>query len=63
VKNGFAWHYKKYSKDNSYDDLEKQARKLKLGLWNDKIPTAPWEWRKSRKKSSKLSLSTAIISK
>ncbi|MGE6396110.1 thermonuclease family protein [Chryseobacterium scophthalmum] len=63
VKNGFAWHYKKYSKDNSYDDLEKQARKLKLGLWNDKIPTAPWEWRKSRKKSSKPTLSTIAKSK
>lgn len=63
VKNGFAWHYKKYSKDNSYDDLEKQARKQKLGLWNDKNPTAPWEWRKSRKKSSKPSLSTVAKSK
>lgn len=58
VKNGFAWHYKRYSKDNSYDDLEKQARKQKLGLWNDKSPTAPWEWRKSRKKPSKHSLSS-----
>jgi len=58
VKNGFAWHFKKYSKDNSYDDLEQQARKLKLGLWNDKNPTAPWEWRKSRKKSSQQSFSS-----
>lgn len=58
VKNGFAWHYKKYSKDNSYDDLEKQARKQKLGLWNDKNPTAPWEWRKSRRKSSQQSFSS-----
>lgn len=58
VKNGFAWHFKKYSKDNSYDDLEQQARKLKLGLWNDKSPTAPWEWRKSRKKSSQQSFSS-----
>lgn len=63
VKNGFAWHYKKYSKDNSYDDLEKYARKLKLGLWTDKSPTAPWEWRKSRKKSSKPTLSTIAQSK
>ncbi|MBO6185719.1 MAG: thermonuclease family protein [Chryseobacterium sp.] len=63
VKNGFAWHYKKYSKDNSYDDLEKQARKQKLGLWTDKSPTAPWEWRKSRKKSSKSTLSTIAKSK
>ncbi|MEG2079013.1 thermonuclease family protein, partial [Chryseobacterium sp.] len=51
VKNGLAWHFKKYSKDNSYDTLEKQARKLKLGLWKDKNPIAPWDWRKSRKSS------------
>lgn len=60
VKNGFAWHYKRYSKDNSYDDLEKQARKLKLGLWNDKIPTSPWEWRKSRKKTSQHPISSTF---
>lgn len=60
VKNGFAWHYKKYSKDNSYDDLEKQARNLKLGLWNDKIPTSPWEWRKSRKKASQHPISSTF---
>lgn len=29
VKAGFAWHFKKYSKDLSYDRLEKQARSLK----------------------------------
>lgn len=52
VKNGLAWHFKKYSKDNSYDILEKQAKKLKLGLWKDKNPTAPWDWRRSRKTSS-----------
>ena len=52
VKNGLAWHLKKYSKDVSYDILEKQARKLKLGLWKDKNPIAPWNWRKSRKSSS-----------
>jgi len=52
VKNGLAWHFKKYSKDNSYDILEKQAKKLKLGLWKDKKPIAPWNWRKSRKTSS-----------
>ncbi|MCX8523354.1 thermonuclease family protein [Chryseobacterium formosus] len=52
VKNGLAWHFKKYSKDNSYDILEKQARKLKLGLWKDTNPIAPWDWRKSRKSSS-----------
>ncbi|MFY1046508.1 thermonuclease family protein [Chryseobacterium sp. GP-SGM7] len=52
VKNGLAWHFKKYSKDDSYDILEKHAQKLKLGLWKDKNPIAPWDWRKLRRSSS-----------
>lgn len=52
VKNGLAWHFKKYSKDNSYDILEKQAQKLNIGLWKDKNPIAPWDWRKSRRSLS-----------
>lgn len=60
VKNGLAWHFKKYSKDNSYDILEKQARKLKLGLWKDKAPIAPWDWRKSRNSSSPPSSSSVF---
>lgn len=60
VNKGLAWHFKKYSKDNSYDILEKQARKLKIGLWKDKNPIAPWDWRKSRKSSSSRSSSSAF---
>ena len=29
---GYAWQYKRYSKDPEYGDLEKQARSAKLGL-------------------------------
>jgi micrococcal nuclease len=46
VKNGLAWHFKKYSKDNSYADLENEARASKVGLWADNNPIAPWTWRK-----------------
>ena len=45
VKNGLAWHFKKYSKDNSYADLENEARASKVGLWADNNPIAPWTWR------------------
>lgn len=62
VKNGLAWHFKKYSKDNSYDILEKQAKKLKLGLWKEKNPITPWNWRKSRKTSSLKSINTVSSS-
>jgi micrococcal nuclease len=45
VKNGYAWHYKKYSKSFEYANLEIEARKTKIGLWQDEDATAPWEWR------------------
>lgn len=50
VRNGLAWHYKRYSKSANYADLEIAARKKKLGLWQDKNAVAPWNWRKYRKK-------------
>jgi endonuclease YncB( thermonuclease family) len=56
VKAGLAWHYKKYQKEQSVDDrslysqAEEQARVEKRGLWVDKEPTTPWEWRKSQKR-------------
>ena len=46
IKNGLAWHFKKYSKDTEYEELELQARRNKIGLWSDSEPVAPWEWRK-----------------
>lgn len=45
VRLGMAWHYKKYSDDMSYDVLEKEARKAKVGLWIDPNPIAPWDFR------------------
>jgi endonuclease YncB( thermonuclease family) len=50
VSNGLAWHFKKYSKDMSYDVLEQKARAAKIGLWLDPNPIAPWDWRKIKRK-------------
>lgn len=47
IKQGMAWHFKRYSKDESYAKLELIARKNKTGLWQDPNPTPPWNWRKS----------------
>ena len=55
VKNGLAWHFKKYSKDQSYAKLEIVARNKKAGLWRDTESIAPWDWRKLRKAASKSS--------
>jgi len=46
VKSGLAWHFKNYSSDKSYSDLEILARKNKIGLWQDKNAIAPWIFRK-----------------
>lgn len=47
VNKGFAWHYKQYSDDLSYDKLEQEARKNKRGLWQEPNPVAPWVFRKN----------------
>ena len=44
VANGYAWAYRKFSK--KYTPQESQAKKQGLGLWRDKEPIPPWEWRK-----------------
>ena len=47
VANGFAWHFVRFAPDNKeLASSEKQARDLKLGLWNEPNPIAPWDWRK-----------------
>jgi endonuclease YncB( thermonuclease family) len=53
VKNGLAWHYKKYSRDSLLQTLEDNAKKNKLGLWQDKNAIAPWDWRDLQKKKAK----------
>lgn len=47
LRQGMAWHYKKYNKDLELAQLESTARSLKIGLWAMKMPVAPWEWRRN----------------
>ncbi len=49
VKNGLAWHFKKYSDSKEYNRLEKTARNNKIGIWSEPNPIAPWDWRKPKK--------------
>lgn len=50
LKNGLAWWYRKYAKDEMiFADYEKKARGIGYGLWADKDPVPPWEWRKKKK--------------
>ena len=46
VQDGLAWHYKQYSKSKELAEAEDEARRTKKGLWADKSPEPPWEFRK-----------------
>ena len=45
VRQGYAWVYRKYSKNPDLLRLEAEAREAKRGLWVDAEPVPPWEWR------------------
>ena len=52
---GFAWLYSSYCKASFCRDwkaLEQQAQKSKLGLWVDKSPIPPWEFRRAMRSGS-----------
>ena len=47
VRAGFAWWYRRYARHETIlQDLEREARAGRRGLWTDKDPVPPWEWRK-----------------
>jgi endonuclease YncB( thermonuclease family) len=56
VEAGMAWHYKKYKTEQSSEDVvlytaaEEVARKEERGLWVNRGPISPWEWRKLKNK-------------
>ncbi|QNL51901.1 thermonuclease family protein [Olivibacter sp. SDN3] len=50
---GMAWHFKRYSSDSIYAQIESEARQQKIGLWKDPNPIPPWDWRKPKKKTAK----------
>jgi endonuclease YncB( thermonuclease family) len=47
VRAGYAWWFRRYSKDIVLAQLEEEARIAKRGLWADPHAVPPWEWRKN----------------
>lgn len=48
IKAGYAWLYRQYCKGpvcSEWAELESAAKASKAGLWADKSPMAPWDWR------------------
>jgi endonuclease YncB( thermonuclease family) len=56
VKRGLAWHYKQYQREQEVEDrslysqAEYTAQHGEVGLWTDKKPIPPWEFRRSKRK-------------
>ncbi len=48
VKAGLAWHFVRYSADRRLAALEQQARQQRRGLWADRSPLPPWQYRSDR---------------
>lgn len=45
IEDGYAWVYRRYCHKADYIKAEEYARTNKLGLWYDKHPMAPWDYR------------------
>jgi endonuclease YncB( thermonuclease family) len=51
VRAGLAWWYRQYARhDKELARLEAEAQAASRGLWADKEPMAPWEFRKAGRK-------------
>jgi endonuclease YncB( thermonuclease family) len=52
VRTGFGWVYSRYCKKPiclEWKRLESEAATAKRGLWKDKNPVPPWEWRRQER--------------
>ncbi|NCC05219.1 MAG: thermonuclease family protein [Proteobacteria bacterium] len=55
LRSGYAWLYTQYCKDwicGEWTGLEAGAKSSRVGLWVDKDPTPPWQWRRDKKQAS-----------
>jgi endonuclease YncB( thermonuclease family) len=55
IRRGMAWFYRHYEKElpdsdrQSYDRAEVEAKDYRRGLWADRSPTPPWEFRQTKR--------------
>jgi len=62
IRRGLAWHLKRYESEQSAEDraayaaAEAEARQSGRGLWRDRMPVPPWEWREGRRKPQQTAL-------
>jgi len=49
LEQGMAWHYTEYSSNKRLQRAEDEARAKRTGLWSDRDPVPPWDWRKTER--------------
>src|SRR5262245_45815373 len=50
VRSGLAWWYKTYApKSKALEEAEAEARKERRGLWKDRDPEPPWQYRRKER--------------
>ena len=56
IRAGLAWWYKQYAREQTaqerlaYEQAEVAVRARRLGLWADKEPVPPWDWRHRKRR-------------
>lgn len=53
LKQGLAWHFKRYNKSEELAKVEEEARGAKRGLWTKESPVAPWDYRRENRAPDK----------
>lgn len=62
VKNGYAWWYEKYAKNNQQLKMAQDyAARNKLGLWVQSNPIAPWDYRRGNKSTTTAASNQVVI--
>lgn len=56
IRRGMAWFYRHYQEEQSaddqfrYDAAETEARQVRRGLWSDRSPVPPWDFRRQARR-------------
>ena len=53
LRSGLAWHYTEYDDNPRWAQLEREARQRGVGLWSERSPVAPWQWRREQRQARK----------
>ena len=52
VREGFAWRYPQWDKTGEFATAEVDARRNRRGLWADRSPVPPWEFRRAKRRGA-----------